>query len=369
MDNVPALLARIDTVNRKIFEDYQRHLLLTNIGQKTIGTKLYKVYAFLKWSKVPDLREVVPKQFEDFYLHRKETVRPATAFGDLQELRVFYKWLLPGKDVITFRPKRPRNDIPPEKVVTSDLVRKMLECCESQRDRALVSVFWDSAARLNEILDCNIQHIQFDRYGAVISVSGKTGRRPIRLISSVPDLQAWINLHPLKNDPNAPLFVTSRRRGTAEFRRLNERTVDNLFKRLGSFTDTGKRTNPHSLRHGRLTVRGKQLTESELRQYAGWSKGSTMAAVYVHLSSRDIDDKILTTDGVIQEEEPAPDPMAPRICPRCDTQNSPDTLYCKRCSLILDEALAQKMIALDQRIQGDVDSYADWVDEQRKKEK
>lgn len=367
MDNVPALLNRIDPVNRKILEDYQRHLMLNNIGQNTIGTKLYKVYAFLKWSKVPDLRSVQSKQFEDFYLHRKETVRPATAFGDLQELRVFYKWLLPGKDVITFRPKRPRNDIPPEKVVTPDLVRKMLECCESQRDRALVSVFWDSAARLNEILDCNIQHVQFDRYGAIISVTGKTGRRPIRLISSVPDLQAWINLHPLKNDPNAPLFVTSRKKGTTEFRRLNERTVDNLFKRLGSYTGAGKRTNPHSFRHGRLTLRGKDLTESELRKYAGWSAGSSMAAVYVHLSSRDIDNKILTVDGVVQEEESTPDPMAPIDCPRCGTKNSPDTLYCKRCSLILDEGLAQKMLDIDQRVQGDVDSYGEWVGDRKKK--
>ena len=47
--------------------------------------------------------------------------------------------------------------------------------CESQRDRALVAVAWDSAARISELLDINIGHVNFDRYGAVISVSGKTG--------------------------------------------------------------------------------------------------------------------------------------------------------------------------------------------------
>ena len=30
-----------------------------------------------------------------------------------------------------------------------------------------------------------------------------------------------------------------------------------------------------------------------------------MAAVYVHLSSRDIDNKILTVDGIKKDEEPA----------------------------------------------------------------
>ncbi|MEN6610433.1 MAG: site-specific integrase, partial [Methanoregulaceae archaeon] len=233
--------------------------------------------------------------------------------------------------------------IPPEKVVTSDLVRKILECCESQRDRALVSVYWDSAARLNEILTCDIGHVQFDRYGAIISVTGKTGRRPIRLISSVPDLQAWIKMHPLKNDPNAPLFVTSRKRGTTEFRRLNGRTVDNLFKRLGSYVNSGKRTNPHSFRHGRLTIRGKQLTESELRKYAGWSNGSGMAAVYVHLSSRDIDHKILSADGIALVEEPQHDPMAVVPCPRCGRPNSPDAMFCGVCYMALNDEAIQEL--------------------------
>ena len=117
-------------------------------------------------------------------------------------------------------------------------------------------MYWDSAARSNEILNCDIGHVQFDQYGAVIPANGKTGRRNIRLVSSVPDLQAWVNIHPRKTDPNAPLFVTSRKRGTAALQRINERTVDNLFKRLGSYTGCGKKTNPHAFRDGRLTQRG-----------------------------------------------------------------------------------------------------------------
>jgi integrase len=362
MDAVSAMLSRLDPVNHKIFEDYQRHLQLRNIGKNTIATKLFKVYAFLIWSEFRNIREARPEDLEGFYLHRKGTVRPATAFGDLQELRVFFKWLLPDKEIITFRPQRPRQDIPPEKVLTADIVKEILACCESQRDRALVSIYWDSAARLNEILDCNIGHVQFDRYGAVISVNGKTGRRNIRLVSSMPDLQAWINMHPLKTDPNAPLFVTSRKRGTREFSRLKERTVDNLFKRLGSYTECGKRTNPHSFRHGRLTQRGKQLTESELREYAGWSRGSGMAAVYVHLSSRDIDNKILQVEGKLKDEEPILDPMAPVLCPRCKHENAPDAMFCDHCSMTLTDegAAAVGVVRNLMSNPDDLIAYAEW---------
>ncbi len=117
----------------------------------------------------------------------------------------------------------------------------------------------------------------------------------------------------ISTNPAAPLFTTSRRRGTLTVTRLTPRRVQNIFARLGDLAGCPKDTNPHSFRHGRLTVRGKQLTESELRIYAGWSKGSSMAQVYVHLSSRDIENKILAVDGVKMEEEPAPDPMAP-VC-------------------------------------------------------
>jgi integrase len=362
MEKVLEKYKRLDPVNLKIFADYLRHQKLNNLGEKTIVTKLFKVYAFLIWSGFRDIRTTRPEDIENFYLQRKSTKSPATAYGDLQELRVFFKWLLPDKEIITFRPQRPRPDIPPEKVIGADQVRDILACCESQRDRALVSIYWDSAARLNEILDCNIGHVRLDQYGAVISVNGKTGRRNIRLISSVPDLQAHLNIHPLKADPNAPLFVTSRKKGTATFQRMNERTVDNLFKRLGSYIGSGKRTNPHSFRHGRLTQRGKQLTESELRQYAGWSSRSSMAAVYVHLSSRDIDNKILTVDGVRQDEESARDPMAPVICPRCKKSNASDAMFCDRCSMTLsDEGI--EAVGVVQNLMSNPDdliAYAVW---------
>jgi hypothetical protein len=182
--------------------------------------------------------------------------------------------------------------------------------------------------------------VRFDQYGGVISVNGKTGRRDIRLRDSVPALQEYINHHPMKNNPGAPLFVTSRRRGALTVTRLTPRRVQNIFARLGDLSECSKAANPHSYRHGRLTVGGKQLTESELRMYAGWSRGSSMPAVYVHLSSRDIENKIMQVDGVILEEEPAPDPMAPIFCPRCKKQNPPDTRYCGACSFALSDEAA-----------------------------
>ena len=367
MENILAKYKRLDPVNRQYFTDYLRYLQLRNIGAQTVVTKLWKVYGYLIWSEFRDAKSAKPEDLENFYLLRKKALSPITAFGDIQELRLFFAWLLPGRELITFKPQKPRVDVPPEKVLQSDNVKKILEVCESQRDRALVALFWDTGARLNEILDCNIGHVKFDQHYGIISVSGKTGRRPIPIRDSLPELQAWINLHPMKDNPAAPLFTTSRRRGTLTVTRLTPRRVQNIFARLGDLAGCPKDTNPHSFRHGRLTVRGKQLTESELRIYAGWSKGSSMAQVYVHLSSRDIENKILAVDGVKMEEEPAPDPMAPVMCPRCKKANAPDDRYCAACSMTLTDEAVFEQEKLKRFVVENPGAVIEFLQEQQKK--
>jgi hypothetical protein len=68
-----------------------------------------------------------------------------------------------------------------------------------------------------------------------------------------------------------------------------------------------------------------------------------MAAVYVHLSSRDIDNKILSVDGVVQETEQEPDPMAPLICPRCKTKNPCSARFCMVCSMTMTDKVAKEL--------------------------
>jgi len=72
----------------------------------------------------------------------------------------------------------------------------MIEACDNPRDRALVHVLYESGARSGELLNMKIGDVEFDQYGAVIRVCGKTGPRRLRLIESVPDLQLWLSMHP-----------------------------------------------------------------------------------------------------------------------------------------------------------------------------
>ncbi len=84
-------------------------------------------------------------------------------------------------------------------------IKKLIAATNHQRDRALLFALYESGCRISEILKLKVGEVNFDRYGAYFVVDGKTGQRRIRLIDSVPDLQAWINKHPLRDNPNNPM--------------------------------------------------------------------------------------------------------------------------------------------------------------------
>lgn len=250
-------LKNLDPVNKTYIEKYIRHLKLKQLKQKTIDTKVWRVYTFLSWSKFSDAQGASPERLEDYFIERRATVSPFTLQGDILELKLFFRWLVPDREKDLFRNirmRRPRKHLPVDQLITREDIVRLVDVCDKPRDRALIMLMWDSGARIGELLNLNIGHVQFDRYGAVVIVTGKTGMRRLRLISSVPDLQTWVNTHPLRADANAPLFVTSRRYGH-EPRRMSIRTVENKLKYVARKLGMTKPIHPHAIRHARLTDR------------------------------------------------------------------------------------------------------------------
>jgi len=342
----------LDPVNRVYFERYVRHLDLKQVKYNTIRTKLWRVYPFLKWYKFQDAKTVTQEIIEDYFIKRREHVSPFTLQGNILELKLFYRFLLPKDEEHLFQNitiKRPRRHLPVDQLITREDISKLVEACDMPRDRALIMLMWDSGARINELMSLNIGHVQFDRYGAVVIVHGKTGMRRLRLISSVPDLQSWINMHPLQTDANAPLFVTSRRYGDRP-RRLDAHTVQNKLSHVSRVAHITKPVHPNAIRHARLTDLARSngnrpgLNEMELRLVAGWERNSAMPEVYVHLSGADVERKLLANAGIVEVETPQSEmKLEPVQCPRCKAMNAHYAQYCAKCSMSLNEKAAMEI--------------------------
>ena len=225
-------------------------------------------------------------------------------------------------------------------ILTQEEIKRIIEVCSSQRDRALIFVGYESGTRAGELLSLRIRDVQFDRYGAVIVVKGKTGPRRIRLVQSAPDLQLWVNMHPHREAPDAPLWLSHK----GERQGIKREHLYGIIRERTKQAGLKKRVYPHLLRHSRATHLANVLTEAQMREYFGWTKRSQIPAVYVHLSGRDVDRAILEHHGIKPEERSAKDEaLKPIECPRCHTKNPPGAKFCMSDGMPLEDRAAQEL--------------------------
>jgi site-specific recombinase XerD len=107
-------------------------------------------------------------------------------------LKKFYKWLA-GSEEYPEQVKWIKSTVKekgklPEELLTEDEIKALIEAAEHPRDKALVSVLYESGCRVGELASLRIKNVSFDRYGAKLIVRGKTGMRRIRIIASTPYL-------------------------------------------------------------------------------------------------------------------------------------------------------------------------------------
>ena len=269
---------------------------------------------------------------------------PETVNTNRKCVKSFLRWLDGCKSARDPTPERlkcirqqwTRKKLP--KVILSQAeIRRLLDASGTQRDRALIFVAYESGARAGEILSLKIGSAEFDCYGAVLRVHGKTGERCIRLVESVPDLRLWISMHPRRGDADAMLWPTLRQRKGP----LGADGFQILLRRLSKEAGINKHIHPHLLRHSRATHLANVLTEAQMREFFGWTKASDMPSVYVHLSGRDVDATLLKHYGIMVEAAKE-DLLEPKACPWCQVVNPPSAKFCQQCNAPLDPANASK---------------------------
>jgi len=271
-------------------------------------------------------------------------------------LKRFYKWLL-GKDEYSpdcikwLKIKSPNGSQLPEDLITEEELMRVVNTAPNPRDKCLIFMLYESGGRIGEILPLRIKDIHFGEQITSIQVNGKTGQRRIPLVSSTKYLSTWLNMHPLKDNPNAPVWIKLMNRprkvkgGKPDLSMVQELSYSGVKKILESaFERAGvkKKHNAHQFRHARATSLANKFTEAQMKEYFGWTQSSDMASRYVHLSGRNVDDAVLTLNGLKTKEEVNESKLKPKVCSRCNEQNPPNASYCYKCAMPLDTETVQK---------------------------
>jgi integrase/recombinase XerD len=135
----------------------------------------------------------------------------------------------------------------PEELLTRTEVDRMIQHAVFGRDRALILALFESGCRVGEIGQLRIRHLQFDLHGARLIVRGKTGMRRIRVVKAARLLRKWIDIHPLKDDPDSPLWIGLR--GMNKHRILTRDAIARVLERAARRAGIKKRVHPHLFRH------------------------------------------------------------------------------------------------------------------------
>jgi site-specific recombinase XerD len=328
------------------FNDY---LLANDIKVNTRINYIYAIRSFFASLGKKDLRKVTRSDVEKWVRELKEKHKNTSANTMKVSLKKFYQWIYGMEegypDCVKWIKFRKEKSLPNNILTTKDILA-LVRAATNDRDRAFIHVLYESAGRISEVLDMKIKDVAVDEYGAAVNISGKSGPRRLRLISSVPDILRWLDTHPKRDNPETPLwYVDAIKRHDASKDYLSYDTALEKLKVTAKRAGVKKPINPHNLRHSRLTQLAKEgYMESELRIIAGWEKDSKMPSVYLHISGADIERKQLTKAGILEDENSikTDEILKPIKCPRCKNKSPAGSKYCN-CGAVIDQKEAYKI--------------------------
>ncbi len=193
-----------------------------------------------------DFEEATEEDMQKLLIRiKKQGYAEATIDGDKAVLKHFYKWLNGGEKypdcVKWIKRKGLKNNKLPDEMLEPEEVQKIIKAANNKRDKAIVSLVWESGAHIGEIGGMQVKNVAFDKTGCRVMLDGKTGMRRIMLINSAPYLVQWMNEHPKSEDPQEPLWITLK---NPKKKQLSYRYFTKMLKATAKRAGIKKPANP-----------------------------------------------------------------------------------------------------------------------------
>ena len=220
----------------------------------------------------------------------------------------------------------------PSSLFTEEDVNALLYVSDHPMLSAFVAFMDELGPREGEALSMTIGSVIFSGTDVMSKLRGKTGERQIYMVKCVPMLSRWLDIHPFKNNLNAPLWLNLSNH--KRYEPWKSRACGWALKRLAKVAGIRKRVYPYLFRHSAATRDARLgFTESQLCLKYGWVMGSRMPRIYLHLAGTDLKQKIMEVYGIKETERPKSQTVK---CPRCSAVNHPGQNYCYTCGSPLE---------------------------------
>lgn len=355
--------------NRTLLLDFYHNLVTEDIsvGRRSVLLgNMYRVSTWIKHkpftnmtrSEVIDLVEFIKnRQFSRNNLRLpKKPYAAQTVESYKIAIKKFWRWLknpdlspdilkeMPfPPEVSWIRRKKGKNTLLPKDILTPEEINKMASLTSNLRDRAFILCLFGSGCRIGEFLCLKRSDIEFDKYSAHILVNGKTGPRRVRLTpAGSVALANWLDIHPNKAR-DAPVWINIQIRNIIPKKHLSYDWARKMLTDIAKRSDIDKHPNPHRFRHSLATYYAPKLTEAVMNEHFGWRQGGRTAAIYTHLSGKQVDDQILAVFGKKKVDSETNKEVDVILCHRCGLTNTPSAIQCGKCGFPLTEKAAREL--------------------------
>lgn len=233
---------KVSAQNQKTINDYIQDLrIVENLKSSSLrnnSTFIRTLGDYLGKKSFKDATESDMKQFLSVTTYQGDSQEPLKV-----SVRKFYRWLYKTDDypavvkwmkLKTMKQRLEARDIDSmkKKIVSIEEYQVMLSHISNDiQMQAVLEALYYSGVRVGELVSMNICDVQLMDDFVLLSVrESKTKKRQIP-IKPVPELLIrWIDCHPLKNDKDAPLFISFNRDRRVFHQRLSSFFIEKVFR-------------------------------------------------------------------------------------------------------------------------------------------
>jgi hypothetical protein len=390
----------LSDTNKKAIAEFILDLVhRKNIAVNTKGIHLKNLVYLIRFWKGMELQDMKQDHVDGYLqsMRRDKETDPdqrwiATHNNRAMTYTNFFRWLYypdlePEQRVkkvpdvianITFFKKKSKTNVKPTQLWTAMEDQVFLKYCPDPRVALYHVMADDTSGRPHELLAKRIGDVKVIKttnnnnstYAEMeIGRGGKTRPRIVPLMKSLPYFKSLLQIHPRASDPKAFVFFKRDQRSKYINRPIKPISLNRLYRdlKLKYFpklllverddvpTDDKaiikglleKPWNPYIQRHCALTEKARVLKEYNLRQYAGWTKTSSMIEIYTHDLGGESSQELLAAYGIIAQADPEREMLQPKYCTNCQEPNKHDAKFCMKCRMVLSYEAYEETIQKD----------------------
>jgi integrase len=306
--------------NSEILERYIKFREANNKSKNTIKGDIYTLSKLLNFTNNKPLKKEIDESDLQGFMKTLNSLGTKSQYG--MKLITFYRWLFK----ITTKHQRPPNmewfEFPSEDLktkhrdpdvkkylITPTEYSKIIQYCKANMKwSALYETLYLSGGRPNEVNEMNIGDVINE--GGKVTVllnNSKTIPRKVPLPDTPKMLVRWIQNHPFKDNPNAPVFITGSNRTSDK--RMFVKNINRHFNVVKRNTGIKSTLTPHCFRKTRASIMFSSRTkdggiiydDKEIGQYFGW-KNHTVSDRRTQYDLRNFEDLKEKIRDTLKEE-------------------------------------------------------------------